>query len=502
MSVVAESQERTVQTRWLRVKATARAIGARHALPLAVVLAASGIAQLAVLRQGTGALIEPDSISYLTVARQVAAGQLTDPLRTPGYPAFLDLMQALGTIVHHASLRTVVLAQAALVVSAAVALYALVYLPSHNRFAAAAVAALVGINLYIVDWERIIRVEAMSYVVTVVLLLAFARFVLTDRRAALVTVVVLSAIAILIRPNDVYFPAAMLGLMALRRFRLGRLRARWKDLALGLVAAYAVVGVYIVANGMTTGYLGLTDVTNMNAFGKVLEYHMQNETDDPRYARVRADANAYVVSAESQPTRTFPEPFHLVVQGPMTYVDGHYALLGAYARSIISHHPVEFALKTASDVTTVWAASPTLYYAPFTQSSWWTAALLRMSDFTDLALWLLPLLLVVFGIGAWRHPEHPLTFVMFTLLLLACANVLLIAVGSYNEFYRLRAPMDFVPIMGAALLAIELGARAMGKRLNLVWLAPVPRRGARQDELPSGESSESRVSSVSREASA
>lgn len=489
MSVVAERQERAVQTWPVRMRATTRAAARRHALPLAVVLAASGLAQLAVLRQGTGALIEPDSIGYLTVARQVAAGQLTDPRRTPGYPAFLDVMQALGTLAHHASLRTVVLAQAALMVGAAVALYALVYLLSRNRLAAAAVAALAGINLYIVDWERIIRVEAISYVVAVALLLAFAWFVLDERRAALVTVVVLSVIAILIRPNDVYFPAVMLGLVGLRRFRLGTLRARWKDLALGLVAVYAVVGLYIVANGMTTGYAGLTDVTNMNAFGKVLEYHMQNETDDPRYARVRADANAYVVSAASQPTRAFPEPFHLVEQGPMTYVDGHYALVGAYARSIISHHPVEFALKTAPDIVAAWAAAPTLYYAPFTRSSWWTSALLRVSDFTNLALWLLPLLLIVFGIGAWRHPEHPLTFVMFTLLLLACANVLLIAVGSYNEFYRLRAPMDFVPIMAAALVAIELGARAMGRRLNLVHLAPMPRFGANRRELGSRETS-------------
>lgn len=502
MSVVAESQEQAVQTRWLRVRTTTRALATRHGLPLAVVLAASGLAQLAVLRQGTSALIEPDSIGYLTVARQVAAGQFTDPRRTPGYPAFLDVMQVLGTLVHHASLRSVVLAQAALMVGAAVALYALVYLLSRNRIAAAAVAALAGINLYIADWERIIRVEAISYVVAVALLLAFAWFVLDERRAALVTVVVLSVLAILIRPNDVYFPLVMLGLVALRRLRLGTLRSRWKDLALGLVAVYAVVGFYIVANGVTTGYAGLTDVTNMNAFGKVLEYHMQNETDDPRYARVRADANAYVVAAESQHTGAFPEPFHLVEQGPMTYVDGHYALVGAYARSIISHHPVEFALKTAPDVVAAWSASPTLYYAPFTRPSWWTSALLGISQLINLALWLLPLLLVVFGIGAWRHPEHPLTFVMFTLLLLACANVLLIAVGSYNEFYRLRAPMDFVPIMGTALVAIELGARAMGRRLNLVRLISVPRPGARHDELASDETSESHVSSVSRETSA
>src|SRR5690348_14775375 len=95
-----------------------RSLRIPHLVPLGVVLLAAGLGMLASLLQTPRVAAFPDSDGYLAVAhRLLTTHQFTDPIRTPGYPAFLALIFLLTGGEHW---NAVVVAQAALIILAAV----------------------------------------------------------------------------------------------------------------------------------------------------------------------------------------------------------------------------------------------------------------------------------------------------------------------------------------------------------------------------------------------
>lgn len=460
-----------VRQRWALGQEQAVALLRTHGIALVIVLVACVLAQAATLKQLPLIKVDPDGITYMYPAQHLS-DLFFDARRTPGYPAFLALILGAGKLITgRESLGLVTLVQAALTVAAAFELYALIYVFSRSKLAACIAAALVGVNIYIANWERLVRVESPAFFIAVTLLLLVAWYLRTERRAALVSLSVVSVIAIMVRPSFLIFPAIIFAFLALYRWRrdgLRALRGRWKEWTAATALIYLVLVAYSAGNAAATGFFGLTDVTNMNSFGKVLEYHMQNENTDPAYAQVRADANAYVAQATAEHAANFPEPYHLVEKGPMTYVDPHYNLLGHYAKEVISQHPIEFAVKSVPDVIAAWLSPPTLYYVPYNYGTWWILPLQKLSKLEFGALFLLPILLLLLGYAAWRHPEHELTVILFLALVLVAAGIVLIGTGSYGEFYRLRSPMDFAVIVAALIVLLDLGSRLVGRKLELV----------------------------------
>src|SRR5207253_7824488 len=84
-------------------------------------------------------------------------------------------------------------------------------------------------------------------------------------------------------------------------------------------------------------FVGVTDIQNINILGKVLQYDMQNEAP-VEYASVAEITNTFWIHGRTN-------PYDLLSQHP-GLKSNHYALVGAYALSIIEHHPVEFLAKS------------------------------------------------------------------------------------------------------------------------------------------------------------
>jgi len=95
----------------------------------------------------------------------------------------------------------------------------------------------------------------------------------------------------------------------------------------------AILGGYIFINATQYHYIGVTDITNINALGKVIQYDMQNE-DFPEYASVAQITNRYRAHGGDN-------PYDLLAQNPPLRAN-HYELVGAYARSTFLRHPGEF----------------------------------------------------------------------------------------------------------------------------------------------------------------
>ena len=430
----------------------------RHGIALVIVLLACAIGQAVTLAQTPHIVVDHDGPSYLLVAHAILTHhQFLDATRTPGYPILLALI---FSVTGEGNLRAVTYVQAALVVIAALEIYPLVYLLTRRRWVACVLAALVGANLYILDWERLVRDETLSFLILVTLFLLLAMYVRTERTLFLGVLTIVFLAAIFTRPALVLLPGILLALLALRSQRLARLRIQWRGLLLSLVVTYGLVGGYMVVNAATFGFFGMTKVMNINLFGKVLEYRMQNESSAPQYAQLRADADQYVRTV-SPLGSTGPLSPYAFVNGTWRtppdyeYSRAEYTLVGAYSKDIILHHPIQYALDSVPDILASWNAQPTLYYARYSVTSTWIYRLLELSRTELLAYLLLPVALVLLTVAVWRAPREAGAFVLWVMMIAAAATVIVNGVAGYDEFYRLRVPLDWALIVTVGILVID-----------------------------------------------
>lgn len=431
----------------------AREFLATHGVPLLIVALAALIPQIALRLMHPDIPASPDSREYLAVAHKIlATGQFADPKRTPGYPAFLALVFILF---RGQSLTPVVTIQLALCFIAAFEVYLLAYRLSANRWVAAAAGAVVGLNIYMLDWAYSIRDESLSYALTVTLFLTVERMARRPTWGAATAFVVVSTLVVMTRPFYLFLPA-LIGLALLAR----AVGLRWarRDLvalALSLVVMYGLVGGYVALNGATNGYYGVSYVSDANLFGKVKEFRMLDRPVPAQYQTIQRDAQQFASQRNDGLPWTFAREYG--------YTGDFYHPLGAYARYVVLHNPAAYAAGTARDTVRVWRAAPGADAGgPRTLLSRLAFRLASAELDTYLALPLALLWLAWrLGRGGWRDPA----LVVVTLLTLAVTGaIVMTALASYAEFYRLRAPIDWAWLLAATLLAFDAVRALLGVR--------------------------------------
>lgn len=435
-----------------------------HWLPLALVLLANVVGQVATLSQKPLVVLTPDSHDYLqALAGIVQQLHLVDPYRTPGYP----LMLVLFTAGNGDRLTSIVLSQAALLLLATGEIYLLAYRLSQQRWLGCVAAAAIGANVYILNWERLVLSESVSIWLLVTLVCCFERYLRTSQPRYLAGITALGVMMILTRPIFILVPVTLMLVLALRAYRQHALRRVWHRLAIVLAVSYGCVFAYAGANAIGNGYFGISYVSGTSLFGKVLVYHMQDDTTNPRFAQMRRDADAYVRAGHSEPwlfVRDYYPDRH--------YEANNYALVSAYSTDVIVHHPVTFLAHAALDVFAVLQAPPTLY-APNSKQSTWIKFLAGVSS-SEFALYpLAPLLLVLLLIWVWRRPDHVAGVVLCAMLALMLADAGVAAFTAFDEFYRLRSPCDWMIALITVLALVELGRLCLGQRAVVFSAAPV-----------------------------
>ena len=430
----------------------ARAFLATHGVPLLIVALAALVPQTILHLLHPGIPHSPDSTEYLATADKILnSGQIADPKRTPGYPTFLAVVFSLFP---PQNLWAVITVQLGLCFAAALAVYLLAYRLTARRWVAAVAAALVGLNIYMLDWAYSIRDESFSYALTVALFLIVERLARRVTPLVVAGFVALSTLLVMTRPFYLFLPALIGVALLARAFGLRQTRRELVALGLALVMIYGLVGGYVVLNGMSNGYYGVSYVSDANLFGKALEYRMFNKPVPAQFQPIQADARQFVAAGGHLPW-TFAKKYG--------FSENYYHPLGAYARFVILHDPVTYAIGTVKDTARVGLATP----GEDASGKGWpalnlvfklTRALGRLELYTYLAL---PLALIWLGWrvsrGGWRDPA---LLVVALLVLAAAGSIVMTAVGSYAEFYRLRAPIDWAWLAAATLLAVE-AARAL-----------------------------------------
>jgi glycosyltransferase involved in cell wall biosynthesis/putative flippase GtrA len=458
-----------------------------HAVPLTILLLAAALGQAATLMQHPLVATFPDSASYLEVAhgcQQVPGSgalpafcptpgilaspmNLIQPFRTPGYPLFLALVFTVAG--NH--LARVVAAQAVISLLAVLECYVLAFRLSHRRWVACLVASAIGVNLYLLSWERTILSEALSWWSLITLFLCYERFI---RRPGLrwgVIVAVVGFAAIMIRPFNIFIPFLLLLMALLRAWRLREFRVYWKSIGVSAALLGVCVLSYMGLNASFNGLFGLSYDPNATLLGKVMEYHLYTLPVPPQYAAIQADVQTYMKSGPPEPWY-FGDDFYPT----KNYYADNMSYAGDYARYLILHHPGTYLIDSLPYLNYTWLA-PARLYPVYNVNSRWVKALLDLSAIELDSYLFLPLLLIVLGVWVWRRPQHIERFLMLVLALMIVGGIALAAMGNYAEYYRVRSPVDWAMVLLAGIVFANVLAYVAQRESQPAAISEVQKAG-------------------------
>lgn len=449
-----------------------------HAVPLILVLLAALVGQAAVLIQHPLVATFNDTATYLAAERLILSSpvNLVQTFRMPGYPL---LLVTVFTVAGSDNFSAVVFVQAVVAVLSVFECYVLTFRLSHRRWIACIIASAIGVNIYIMSWERTILSEALSWWSLITLFLCYERFLRKPTIGWGIVVGIVGFVAIMVRPFNVFIPFLLLLMVLLKSFWARDFRAYWR----GVTVSAALIGVllvsYIGVNAGINGFFGLTYEQNITLLGKVIEYNMQDMSVDPQYAAVQSDVHQFVATGQREPwlfPGSVPEK---------NYTADNWAVVGGYARSVILHHPFTFFARSIGDLYNTWLAPGTLYptygAAPDGKvtTNWalipgvtgyltaqglvspryeplWVTAIMNISTIELDSYWFLPLLLIGLVLWLWRRSLSVEKFTMFVMGLVVTGAICLAAMGNYAEFYRVRSPVDWAMIIVCGITLAEI----------------------------------------------
>lgn len=386
-----------------------------------------------------------DSDEYLAVAHNILShARFADPLRTPGYPLLLALVFLLRG---GQDLVAVVVVQIGLTIAAAYELYLLAFRLSKRPWLACLAAALVGANILVLDWEFSIRGETLAYWTLVTVFLVAERLLGKLRWGTLLAFAALLFFAIMVRPFDVLLPALLSGALILRGIWLGQAREHLLRLGVVLLLVYGCTYGYIRLNGAVTGYYGLSDASNVNIYGKVVEYRLQDLPVSPQLTSIQRDTAQFVRDQGPGDWNIRGQPWIAVHK--YGYTGNFYALPAEYGRYVALHYPTRYLPLTLREIAADWLEGPPIY-APWQQ---WllSRAVYALSRLVFEARLLLPVFAILLALRLRRDPNDRMSFML--LLMVAAVGLAIVAgaVGCYDEAPRLRFPIDWAVIVVTCL---------------------------------------------------
>lgn len=382
---------------------------------------------------------DPDSVVYLQVARQLTHGHFVDPVRTPGYPLFIDLVFLFAGRNNLAALSA---AQGVLFVLAVIGVYGLAYLILRRAWAALLIAAPIAVNVTLLSYVRPIMTEAQAIFLLVCFALALVWLVRANHPRVLWLAMGILFVLGMTRPEWLYFSLPFTGFALLVSWRRGAFRRMLPHALASLLLFSALCGLYLYGNARH-GYVGFGENQNVDLVGKVMQYRMQDEAP-PQYATITQEIDRALARGDV-------DPWHVVASDPALR-GNHYSLAASYGRTIILQHPVEFIADTIPVVIVSLHASD-LHLGTISNSfdssvriGPFAGLLSAFLAFTSAVQWTM-LLFPLIAVGWWirlllLRRKDELTLIMAGLSLI-CGYILAITtLFVYTQYARMNAPYD------------------------------------------------------------
>ena len=394
-----------------------------------------------------------DSWSYLYVVDRILRyHQVANFWRLPGYPLFIVCVYKLT---EDGNLGAVSAAQAILFVLATLEIYVLALLVLRRAWMALLISLLVGTNLVLLAYVKPVMSEALALWLLVSLTLSVIIFLRTLHISMLWVVALFTLLLFMTRPEWIYLPVPLSACLLLVAFGRKALRRLLPHVLASLLLLYAVLGGYVYINATQNHFVGVTWIENINELGKVLQYNMQDEAP-PQYAWISRTLDSFT-------TKGNRDPYTILAAEPELGRNDA-ALAGAFARTIILHHPGEFLVRSVP----VFFSSPTVFHdesrvapnGPFGSVLTYLysqyEALYECNFLFPLcaAAWLLLL--------CWRWTRKQLIVqAMAVVIFLILYGLIIISLGAYRTFdymriYTLIDPLMILVIWGTFLVAAKL----------------------------------------------
>lgn len=428
-----------------------------------VALLACAVAGMFLVNNPAPFLPYHDSHEYIASAHRIMAGESwADPQRLPGYPLFLAIIFIVtGSTTN---LMAAQLAQMGLFVVVALEVYVIGYrLWKHTRLAAL-VAALVGTNVYFLEFVRPILSDGLALFLATTLALAIVVFIERPGARLFWLVAVLTLALFMTRADWYLLPVPLFAYLLFVAHRHGLTRRLLPHAIAAIVLLYAVQGGYIAMNAHVNGFAGLTSDENINLYGKVLQYHMEGEAP-AQFANIASSTELDILIHHTR------DPWAIFWADP-ALGRNNFSVMGDYARSVILHHPAQF---LADSVPLAFNS----LYDPYQfgginvyrRLAKPLKVLLNFSTL-DYALYLLfPLCAAGWLIVLLRRPrrsgERRRAEMAGALTLLALYDLAVTTVGSYGEYGRLHLgfdPLMLIVVVGSIALFVSSNRKVRSPR--------------------------------------
>ena len=297
-----------------------------------VALLACAVAGMFLVNNPAPFLPYHDSHEYIASAHRIMAGESwADPQRLPGYPLFLAVI---FTLTGRTNLMAAQLVQMGLFVVTALEVYVIGYrLWKHTRLAAL-IAALVGTNVYFLEFARPILSDGLALFLATTLALAIVVFIERPGVRLFWLVAVLTLALFMTRADWYLLPVPLFAYLLFVAHRHGLTRRLLPHAIAALVLLYAIQGGYIAMNAHANGFAGLTSDENINLYGKVVQYHMEGEAPS-QFAHIASSTERDILIHHSR------DPWTIFWADP-TLGRNNFSVMGAYARAIVLRHPAQF----------------------------------------------------------------------------------------------------------------------------------------------------------------
>lgn len=415
-----------------------------HWFYLVIITFISLLTQIYLYHQQPHFILFPDTTGYVHAAERVRNQHiLTDSLRSMGYPYFLFLNILITGSIRY---KFIVLVQSLLMVIASNEIYFISSFITRQKLISLIAGAFAGANIFVINWERTILTESLAYFCLVTTFFTLCWYLEKKTKTSFILLMLISAYTPLVRPNYIFIPLIVLLVLSISGYMnktLGRDRIH---LCTFILIVAGIISLNILGNAVYYHLYNVSDVENSDLVGKILEYHMQDETTWNTFNDLKQKIDQFTKDGDTNPNS-------FLLEYPQ-YKQDNYSLLGQYSMSIITHHPLQYLKNSIPDIEEMWFSQPVIY-APLSLTPKVLSYLSYLQFAYKFSYLFLPLALFIRCILFYKR-RNPGELIAISLTISVICTIFIVVLGNNSEYPRLRMPVDWIACFVTTLTLYEV----------------------------------------------
>lgn len=393
-----------------------------------------------------------DSPTYIDGAMSLYYHVGFSEYRPPVYPLIL---MVLGVTYLWKNLPTsIVILQVILSMICVLYVYKLVEEVFQKKFLSFFTALMVSLSFSIYRWDFMVLTESISILQVTLISYLLVMYFKYRKPAHMRVMLLLLFTSIFTKPFFLLLPVLVITLIGLELVftkyiykKPVEIRPIAKTLIRGFCVIYLSVFLYSAINFAENFYFGFSSVGNVNTFGKVLQYNMEDYGMDKELVNdiktaFKTENQNFIVEGK------FLEPWHFI--GIYGWNKQHYQAVAKFSKDIIQRHPLEYLCKSLKLTKELFVLkSPFKDYiadGALSKANHPNPIMLLLKSFTQKFEMLYILMIVslfeMIYLFIFRKKERLQKdgFITFALLSIVLYHYFISAFLSYGDYCRLLAP--------------------------------------------------------------